>query len=329
MTRRYLIISSGFGGNLDAASMAENIETALRKHVVCGEDREKVLVEKVLLDDAAADYGVIPDLERKISGCDIVIAAEKNLDDLSLGWRFLGGVAGICKKQGKPLDVICSTCALDPKLSKRAGITNIFPLSDLGPSVQMNSSWLLVAGCDEAGRGCLAGPVFAAAVILPEGFYHPLLNDSKQLTADQRLMMRAIIEREALAWKVVAVSAEEIDEMNILNASIEGMRRALDALGRRPHAILVDGNKFKPYTTPSGQPVHHHCIVQGDGRCAAIAAASILAKTHRDEFMTNLARKYPQYGWERNFAYPTPDHKAAIKEFGITPYHRKSYKLDY
>lgn len=328
MTRRYLIISSGFGSGLDAAAMADGIETALRKHVVCGGDLENITVEKLLLDDEAAAGGVIPDLERKISECGIVIAAERNLDDLSLGWRFTGAAAAICRKQGKPLDVVCASCTLDAKLAKKAGITNIFPLSDLEPTMRMDSGLLLVAGCDEAGRGCLAGPVFAAAVILPEGFHHPLLNDSKQLSADQRSMMRAIIEREAVAWKVVAVSAAEIDEMNILNASLEGMRRALDALGRRPHAILVDGNRFKPYRTPLGIAVPHHCIVQGDGRCAAIAAASILAKTHRDEYMANLAKEFPQYGWDRNFAYPTPDHKAAIRQFGITPYHRKSYKLD-
>ncbi len=181
---------------------------------------------------------------------------------------------------------------------------------------------LLEAGCDEAGRGCLAGSVFAAAVILPKGFYHPLLNDSKKLTDKQRELLRPIIEKNAVAWCVASVSAAEIDEINILNASILGMHRALDGLSVVPEYILVDGNKFKPY-----KEIPHSCIVKGDSKFASIAAASILAKTHRDEYMVALSKEYPQYGWERNMAYPTKAHYAAISQHGITPYHRLSYKL--
>lgn len=181
---------------------------------------------------------------------------------------------------------------------------------------------ILEAGCDEAGRGCLAGAVYAAAVILPPCFYHPLLNDSKQLTAKQRELLRPIIEKEAIAWAVCAVSAEEIDRINILKASIAGMHRALDMLTVRPQSILVDGNRFYKYgSTP------HVCVIKGDGKYASIAAASVLAKTHRDEYMLKLAAQYPQYGWDRNMAYPTKEHREAIRQYGVTPYHRMSYKL--
>ena len=180
----------------------------------------------------------------------------------------------------------------------------------------------LIAGCDEAGRGCLAGPVFAAAVILPEGFSHPLLNDSKQLTEAQREELRPVIEREAVAWAVTAVSAEEIDRINILNASMEGMKRSLDKLSAKPGLVLVDGNKF-----PGWRNTPAHTVVKGDGTVQAIAAASVLAKTHRDEYMRNLAREYPQYGWDRNMAYPTEEHRAAIRQHGVTPYHRRSFNL--
>ena len=180
----------------------------------------------------------------------------------------------------------------------------------------------LVAGCDEAGRGCLAGPVFAAAVILPEDFRHPLLNDSKQLTEAQRDELRPIIEREALAWAVKAVDAGEIDRINILNASIEGMKRSLDALPVKPGLVLVDGNRFSAW-----RDVPAHTVVKGDATVQAIAAASVLAKTHRDEYMRKIAQEYPQYGWDRNMAYPTEEHRAAIRRYGITPYHRRSYNL--
>ena len=178
------------------------------------------------------------------------------------------------------------------------------------------------AGCDEAGRGCLAGPVYAAAVILPKDFYHPLLNDSKQLTARQREQLRPIIEKEAVAWGVCAISPQEIDRINILKASIKGMHGALDQLVVRPQHILVDGNRFYKY----GE-IPHTCVVKGDATYTSIAAASVLAKTYRDEYMRKLALEYPQYGWERNMGYPTPEHIQAIIEHGYTPHHRKSFHL--
>lgn len=178
------------------------------------------------------------------------------------------------------------------------------------------------AGCDEAGRGCLAGPVFAAAVILPQDFSNDLLNDSKQLTEKQRYLLRPIIEKEALAWAVGVVSAEEIDKINILAASFLAMHRAVDDLKIRPEHLLIDGNRFKPYAN-----VPFTTIVKGDGKMASIAAASILAKTYRDDFMNKIAVEYPQYDWLSNKGYPTIKHRNAIKEYGITPYHRKSFNL--
>lgn len=181
---------------------------------------------------------------------------------------------------------------------------------------------IIEAGCDEAGRGCLAGPVYAAAVILPEDFFHPLLNDSKQLKEKERDMLREIIEKEAVAWSVAAVDAPEIDMINILKASIKGMHLALDSLSVLPQYILVDGNRFIKYRN-----IPHQCFVKGDGRFASIAAASVLAKTHRDEYMKKIAAEFPQYGWERNMAYPTKKHREAIKLYGPCKYHRMSYKL--
>ena len=178
------------------------------------------------------------------------------------------------------------------------------------------------AGCDEAGRGCLAGSVYAAAVILPDGYQNELLNDSKQLTEKKRYQLREIIERDAVAWAVGIVTPEEIDQINILNASILAMHRALDQLEVRPEAVIVDGNRFKKY-----QDLPHTTIVKGDGKYLAIAAASILAKTYRDDYMNELAKEYPQYDWLSNKGYPTKKHREAIKQFGITPYHRKSYNL--
>ncbi len=178
------------------------------------------------------------------------------------------------------------------------------------------------AGCDEAGRGCLAGPVFAAAVILPQDFSNDLLNDSKQLTEKQRYLLRPIIEKEALAWAVGVVTAEEIDKINILAASFLAMHRAVDDLKVRPEHLLIDGNRFKPYGN-----VPFTTIVKGDGKMASIAAASILAKTYRDDFMNKIAAEYPQYDWLSNKGYPTVKHRNAIKEYGITPYHRKSFNL--
>ena len=178
------------------------------------------------------------------------------------------------------------------------------------------------AGCDEAGRGCLAGSVYAAAVILPDGYENPLLNDSKQLTEKRRYELRDIIERDAVAWAVGIVTPEEIDKINILNASILAMHRALDQLEVRPEAVIVDGNRFKKY-----KDLPHATIVKGDGKYMAIAAASILAKTYRDDYMNQLAAEYPQYDWRSNKGYPTKKHREAIRQFGTTPYHRMSYNL--
>ena len=179
---------------------------------------------------------------------------------------------------------------------------------------------LLEAGCDEAGRGCLAGSVFAAAVILPPDFYHPLLNDSKQMTERARNILREIIEREAVAWAVAEVTAARIDEINILKASIEGMNVAAANLKVAAEFLAIDGNRFVSHT---GLPFK--CIVKGDGKYANIAAASVLAKTHRDEYMLRLHEEYPHYGWDRNKGYPTKEHRLAIREYGLTPYHRMSF----
>ena len=181
---------------------------------------------------------------------------------------------------------------------------------------------LIEAGCDEAGRGPLAGPVFAAAVILPKDFHHPLLNDSKKMTEKARETLRPIIEKEAVAWAVEEVTAAEIDTINILNASITGMQRAVRRLSVKPEFLLIDGNKFKPFDGYSYQ-----CIVKGDAKFASIAAASVLAKTYRDEYMRKLAQEYPQYGWERNMGYPTKEHIDAIIAHGYTPHHRKSFHV--
>lgn len=186
---------------------------------------------------------------------------------------------------------------------------------------------LMEAGCDEAGRGPLAGPVFAAAVILPKDFENPLLNDSKQLSEKTREALRTVIEREAVSWAVASVSAEEIDSINILRASIAGMHRSLDQLAVRPQFIIVDGNKFATYFEPERTAVPHKCFVKGDAKFASIAAASVLAKTYRDHFMREASKLYPQYGWERNFGYPTEEHRAAIAKFGPTPLHRKTFRL--
>ena len=181
---------------------------------------------------------------------------------------------------------------------------------------------LVEAGCDEAGRGCLAGSVYAAAVILPPDYRNDALNDSKQLSAKSRNRLREEIERDAVAWAVGIVTPEEIDRINILNASILAMHRALDALKVRPEAVIVDGNRFKPY---AGLP--YSTIVKGDGKYLAIAAASILAKTYRDDYMDKLAEQYPQYDWQSNKGYPTKKHRNAIKTFGITPFHRRTFNL--
>ena len=196
------------------------------------------------------------------------------------------------------------------------------------------------AGCDEAGRGPLAGPVFAAAVILPADFHHPLLNDSKKMTPRAREILRGVIEAEAIAYAVEAVSPSEIDRINILNASIAGMQRAVMNLSVRPEYLLIDGNRFRPFSFISAlenSPVEesaaaydsipYSCIVKGDGKFAPIAAASVLAKTYRDEYMMTIAKEYPEYGWERNMGYPTREHIEAVRRFGLTPYHRRSFHL--
>lgn len=181
---------------------------------------------------------------------------------------------------------------------------------------------LIEAGCDEAGRGCLAGSVYAAAVILPIDYQNELLNDSKKLSAKKRYLLREEIERDAVAWAVGVVTPEEIDKINILNASILAMHRALDQLAVRPEAVIIDGNRFKTY-----QDLPSTTIVKGDGKYLSIAAASILAKTYRDDYMLSLAKEYPEYDWQSNMGYPTKKHRLAIHQHGVTPFHRKSFNL--
>lgn len=183
-------------------------------------------------------------------------------------------------------------------------------------------SELIEAGCDEAGRGCLAGPVFAAAVILPQDFSHPLLTDSKQLSEKERVALRYEIEDCAIAFAVAAVDHQEIDRINILNASFLAMHRALEKLCKAPQFIIVDGNRFKPYSN-----IKHQCVVKGDGKYFSIAAASILAKTYRDEFMGNLHEEFPHYDWKQNKGYPTIKHREAVMAYGLSPYHRKSFRI--
>ncbi len=181
---------------------------------------------------------------------------------------------------------------------------------------------LIEAGCDEAGRGPIAGPLFAAAVILDKNFYHPLLNDSKKMSSKNRLILRDIIEKEALAYSVVQVSVEEIDQINILNASILAMQRAVLSLDIRPELLLIDGNRFKSF-----EDFNYKTIVKGDAIYASIAAASVLAKTYRDDFMISLAKEYPEYKWDKNMAYPTKEHIEAIRKYGYTKWHRKSFHV--
>lgn len=278
-------------------------------------------------------------LEEKIAAAETIITGEGRFDTQSLSGKLIDGIASLCRKYGKSPVVVCGESTVSPELIKKHKIGNVYQLMDICPDRQscINSAEVLLsgkdpalveAGCDEAGRGCLAGPVFAAAVVLPQGFSHPLLNDSKQLNTSQREELRKIIEKEAMAWSVASIDAGEIDRINILNASIKGMHRALDNLkdsdGEKviPSIIFVDGNRFRSYgETP------HHCIVKGDGKLSCIAAASILAKTHRDEYMRQIAAEYPQYEWEENMAYPTAKHKEAIALYGLTPYHRRSFNL--
>lgn len=181
---------------------------------------------------------------------------------------------------------------------------------------------LLEAGCDEAGRGCYAGPVFAAAVILPKDFKHPLLNDSKQVGEKQRLILREVIEANAIAWSVASIDAEEIDQTNILKASFKAMHLAIDQLKTKPKFLIIDGNRFVPY-----KKIPHLCIVKGDGKYASIAAASILAKTYRDAYMEKIHAQFPQYGWNRNKGYGTLEHRIGIEKNGLCMYHRKSFNI--
>ncbi|MFA8435727.1 MAG: ribonuclease HII [Marinifilaceae bacterium] len=190
-------------------------------------------------------------------------------------------------------------------------------MSSLAPFLDENK---IEAGCDEAGRGCLAGPVFAAAVILPKDFTHPLLNDSKKLSEKQRYLLREVIEKEAVSWAVGVVEPEEIDKINILNASFLAMHRAIDQLNTQPEHLIIDGNRFNPY-----KDLPHQTIVKGDGKYLSIAAASILAKTYRDDFMLKIHEEYPMYEWDSNKGYPTKKHKLAIREHGICDHHRKTF----
>ena len=276
-------------------------------------------------------FGEMTGLEQKIAEADAILTGEGRFDAQSLDGKLISGILALSKKYKKKPVVVCGQNRLPASVWKKAGIADVYSLLEVEPDFSrcmtdtaalLAGSRTLVAGCDEAGRGCLAGPVFAAAVILPEGFNHPLLNDSKQLTEAQRDELRPVIERESLAWAVTAVDAEEIDRINILNASIEGMKRSLDKLSLKPDLVLVDGNRF---STWPGAPAH--TVVKGDATVQAIAAASVLAKTHRDAYMRTLAREFPQYGWDRNMAYPTEEHRQAIRQYGITPYHRRSFNL--
>ena len=274
-------------------------------------------------------FGEMAGLEEKIAAADFILTGEGRFDSQSLDGKLISGILTLCKSYKKKPIVVCGRCSLPASVWKKAGIGDVYALGEVesDPKRSIAEAAALLSGsrtrgCDEAGRGCLAGPVVAAAVILPEGFSHPLLNDSKQLTEAQRDELRPVIEREAVAWAVTAVDAEEIDRINILNASIEGMRRSLDKLTVKPDLVLIDGNRFSSWNnTPA------HTVVKGDATVQAIAAASVLAKTHRDEYMRNLAKEYPQYGWDRNVAYPTEEHRAAIRQYGITPYHRRSFNL--
>lgn len=277
-------------------------------------------------------FGEMTGLEEKIAAADTVITGEGRFDSQSFSGKLIDGITTLCAKYGKKPVVVCGHSGLERKIWKKAGVGDVFSLSEMESDIDrcisdaesLLSGEVTVVGCDEAGRGCLAGPVFAAAVVLPEDFDHPLLNDSKQLSPAQRESLRPIIEKEALSWAVASCDNNEIDRMNILNASIEAMHRALEKTGvkRGRSIILVDGNKFKAY-----KDIPCHTVVKGDAKIRAIAAASILAKCYKDEYMSNLAKQYPQYGWEKNAAYPTPEHREAIRKYGITPYHRRSYAL--
>ncbi|MBQ0025037.1 MAG: ribonuclease HII [Bacteroidales bacterium] len=274
-------------------------------------------------------FSTMVGLEEKIAGAEKVITAEGRFDSQSLCGKLIDGVLSICRKYGKKPIVVCGQNTLKRDIWKKAGIGDVFSLFETvkvfercikSAASLLSGEDILIAGCDEAGRGPLAGPVFAAAVILPEGFFHPMLKDSKKMTEAQRNELRTIIEKEAVAWAVTAIDAAEIDRINILNASIKGMQESVRKLTVRPDLILVDGNRF---SACDGIP--YHTVVKGDAELQAIAAASVLAKTHRDEYMRRIAEEFPQYGWDRNMAYPTKEHREAIQKYGLTKYHRRSF----
>ena len=302
------------------------------------------------LENGFSLFADMVSLESKIERSRMVITGEGCLDASSMNGKLVGSLAELCAEHCRRLYVVCGRNALggDPSLCDvsllATGLEEHITawckpdwrseyLPSEGSLFDFGSSYGIIAGCDEAGRGPLAGPVYAAAVILPEGFYHPLLKDSKQMTAAQRDQMRSIIETKAVAWCVASVSAEEIDEINILQASIKAMHLALTGLRQHPgfpgniDLILADGNRFNPYYTTDGARVPHKCIVKGDDKVPEISAASILAKTYRDEFMLKIDKEYPQYGWSRNMGYPTAEHRSAIHAHGLTPYHRKTFTV--
>ncbi len=284
-------------------------------------------------------------LDEKIKRSRMVITGEGRLDASSLSGKLVSGLATLCGQYHRRLYVVCGQNKLgsDPSICDvvtllggfkekirewcRASYRDEYLPSAEGDLFGGVGAYGVIAGCDEAGRGPLAGPVYAAAVVLPEGFYHPLLKDSKQMTAAQRNLMRDIIEKEAVAWCVASCSAVEIDEMNILQASITAMQRALDGLKTKLDLVLVDGNRFRKYVDPSGAEVPYKCIVKGDDKVPEISAASILAKTYRDEYMTKIAADYPMYGWERNMGYPTEEHREAISKYGFCEHHRRSFSV--
>ena len=283
-------------------------------------------------------------LESLIEQSRLVITGEGCLDESSMNGKLVGSLAEICREHCRRLYVVCgrnrlggheSICdvsllatGLEEHIAAwcRPDWRSEYLLSE-GSLFDFGSSYGIVAGCDEAGRGPLAGPVYAAAVVLPEGFYHPLLKDSKKMTAAQREQLRPIIEQKAIAWSVASVSAAEIDEINILQASIKAMHMALAGLNHKFDLILADGNRFNAFIGPDGARVPHKCIVKGDDKVPEISAASILAKTYRDEYMLKIDKEYPQYGWARNMGYPTAEHRDAIHRHGLTPHHRKSFTV--
>lgn len=275
-------------------------------------------------------FGKMTGLEARIAEADTVITGEGRFDSQSLSGKLIDGVASLCRKYRKKPVVVCGQNLLKPEVWKKAGIGDVYSLAEVEPDTEicirdarrlLSGEGIRVAGCDEAGRGPLAGPVFGGAAVLPDGFGHPLLNDSKQLSEKQRDTLRPLIESEA-DWGVGSVDAQEIDRINILKASIKSVHLALDSLKVKPDIVLMDGNKFTQY-----RDVPCHTIVKGDAKVKAIAAASVLAKTHRDELMMCLAEEFPQYGWDRNMAYPTEEHREAIRKWGVTKYHRLSFNL--